>query len=204
MKRHPRNKVVIGITGSFGSGKTTVARLLHESSGAFVIDADRIVHGLLRSDKTVKGKIRKVFGGAIFKKDKTVDRGKLAALVFQDVRELKKLNAIVHPAVIAVIRRKAREAQAGIVAIDAPLLIEAGLARAVDKVIVVTLPFSKLTERLLKRKAFSKDEIRKRIKAQMPQEAKRRFADFVIDNSGALADTAGQVRRALKKITEEK
>jgi len=199
MKRYARNKVIIGLTGTFGSGKTTVARMLR-SHGALIIDADVIVHHLLRSDKIIYGKIGQVFGDTIFKKDKTIDRKKLASLVFEDTRLLKTLNAIVHPVVKAIIRRKIREAQRPIIVIDAALFIEAGLTRMVDKVIVVTIQPRKQMERLLSKSAFSKSQIARRIKAQMPQEAKRRFADFVIDNSKTINETKRQVEEIRRQL----
>jgi len=199
MKSYARNKVIIGLTGTFGSGKTTVARMLR-SHGALIIDADGIVHHLLRSDKTIYGKIGKVFGDTILKKDKTIDRRKLASLVFADTKVLRTLNAIVHPKVKAIIRRKIREAERPIIVIDAPLLIEAGLTRLVDKVIVVTIDPHKQMERLLNKTAFSKSQITRRTKAQMPQEAKRRFADFVIDNSKTINETKRQVEEIRRQL----
>ncbi len=196
MKRRMQNKrkIVIGVTGSFGSGKTTVAKILR-SWGARIIDADRIAHGLIAPGTGAYRKITGIFGTAILKKNKTVDRRRLAAIVFADKKLLAKLNNIIHPGVIRIIQRKIKDFSCGIIVLDAPLLIEARLIELVDKLIVVKINRKEQMRRLQAKTSLGLSQILKRIKAQMAQSKKIRLADFIIDNSGTIQRTEKQVRQ---------
>ena len=194
MKRLKRNKnrVILGITGAFGSGKSTVANMFR-SCGAELIDADKIAHRVIRPGSEIYKKIIDAFSRSILKKNKTIDRKKIAKLVFKDKKLLKKLNQIVHPEVIEIIKNQICASTKGIVVLDAPLLIEAGLGGIVDKLIVVSIHKKKQIERALKKTSLSEADILKRIKAQIPLKDKVRLADFVIDNSGTIGKTREQV-----------
>ncbi|MGE5197606.1 MAG: dephospho-CoA kinase [Deltaproteobacteria bacterium] len=202
MKRQSQNKkTVIGVTGSFGSGKTTVAKMF-QSRGAGLIDADRIARVLLRPGSGIYRKVIRAFGKAILKKNKSIDRARLAQIVFKDKRSLKELNGIIHPAVIRCMARKIKDSQRRLIVLDVPLLIEAGLTEMVDRVIVVTINKKTQIARLRRRTSLGKRDILQRINAQMPQSRKRGFADFIIDNSGPIDKTQKQVdaiRRTLWK-----
>ncbi len=189
-----KGKIILGLTGSFGSGKSTVAGIF-KSFGAKVIDADKIAHSLIKPGNKIYKKIINAFDRSILKKNKTISREKLAKIVFNNKRLLEKLNSIVHPEVIRVIRQKIRSSSAGIFVLDAPLLIEAGLANIVDKLIVVTITMKKQIERISNKTGLSRTDILKRIRAQMPLGNKIRLADFVIDNSGRIEKTKNQVRQ---------
>lgn len=191
--------MVIGITGSFGSGKTTVARMF-VCLGARVIDADRIAHRLLRSGTGVYRSIIKSFGRGILTRKGAIERRKLARLVFGDSRRLRTLNHIVHPAVIASIREKIAKSKKTIFVLDAPLLIEAGLKKEADVLIVVKSARKKQIERLLKKGTYTKAAISKRIKSQMALSKKMRLADFIIDNNGSLKRTRMQVERIYRTL----
>jgi len=203
MKRHAKNKkkIIIGITGTFGSGKTTVANIFR-FFGARVIDADKIAHRLLIPGSQTYEKIIRNLGPAILKKDKTIDRRRLAAIVFEDKKKRDKLNNITHPEVIRIIKSKIRDASSKVIVLDAPLLIEAGLVNLVDKLIVVKISPKKQMSRLLAKTPLDKDKILKRINAQMAQNQKIRLADFIIDNSASIKQTrkqAEEIRRMLWK-----
>jgi len=195
MRRRSRyKKIVLGLTGSFGSGKTTVAGIFR-SYGAKVIDADRIAHSVIRPGTGVYRAIANAFGRGIFKKNKSVNRKKLAAIVFNDLGSLKRLNKAVHPEVIRIIKKKISLIPSGIIVLDAPLLIEKGLEKIADKLIVVDITGQKQIERLQKKIGADKPDILKRIKAQIPLRDKVRLADFVIDNSGSKKGTRRQVQK---------
>ena len=194
MKRLKRNKkrVILGVTGTFGSGKSTVANMF-KSFGAELIDADKIAHRVIRPGSEIYKKIINAFSRSILKKNKTIDRKKIAKAVFKDKKLLQKLNRIIHPEVIKIIENQICASTKDIVVLDAPLLIEAGLERLVDKLIVVSIHKKKQIERALKKASLSEADILKRIKAQIPLKDKIRLADFVIDNSSTIGKTRKQV-----------
>ncbi|MBI5144767.1 MAG: dephospho-CoA kinase [Candidatus Omnitrophica bacterium] len=198
--RRPKadKKIVLGITGSFGSGKTTVAKIF-SSFGAKVIDADRIVHKLIRPKSKIYQKIVASFGKDILEERNGINRKVLARIVFNHKRLLKKLNRIIHPEVIRILKDEIRKSTAKIIVLDAPLLIEAGLVGLVDKLIVVKINRKTQINRLA-RKGFSKQDVLRRIKAQLPLADKVRWADFVIDNSGRLKETKKEVEKILKEV----
>jgi dephospho-CoA kinase len=201
MKRqsHAKKKMTIGLTGSFASGKTTVAGMFR-SFGAAVIDADRISHGLIAPGMSAYKKIIKAFGRSVVKANGSIDRDKLGKIVFKDKALLNRLNHILHPEVIGVINKMIRGCRNKIVVVDAPLLIEAGLDKAVDKLIVVKIAKKKQIERAKIKTWLSAADISKRIRSQIPLCNKVRIADFVIDNSKTIEKTkeqAARIRRLL-------
>jgi len=196
MSGHRDNKRrILGVTGSFGSGKTSVAGMF-QSLGARIIDADRIAHELFRPKTKIYKKIIEAFGRGILKGNKTIDRNKLAHIVFENKNLLKRLNRILHPEIIRIIEQRIRTSKSKIVVLDAPLLIEAGLRGLVDKLIVVKITRKKQIKRIQEKVGLSKNGILKRIKSQIPLQVKIRLADFVIDNSG----TKGETKRQVEKI----
>ena len=201
LKRKKLNKKVIGVTGIFGSGKSTVSGML-KAYGLKIIDADKIAHRyLLPGSKTYK-RILNYFGKSILKKDHRIDRKKLGKLVFDNRKLLQKLNSIVHPKVISDIKDGIKKSKEKIVVLDAPLLLESGLRKIVDDLIVVIIERDELMRRLAKRNVLKRPEILKRIKSQIPQKVKSRFANFIIDNSGTVKETKIQVKEVMKKIEE--
>ncbi|MDD5347029.1 MAG: dephospho-CoA kinase [Candidatus Omnitrophica bacterium] len=200
-RRRPGKKVVIGITGGFGSGKTTAARAF-AALGASVVDADAIARRLLQRGTATSRRVIRVFGSPVRAPAGGIDRRRLAAIVFQRPAALKKLEAIVHPAIIRCMREEIRRSKNKFVVIDAPLLLEKKLDRLCDSVVVVTASRSNQTRRVRERDALSRDQVLSRIKAQMPLSKKVRLADFIIDNDGtraAVRKQAAQIRRKLWK-----
>lgn len=193
--RKGKSKIVIGLTGGFGCGKTTVAGIFR-SCGAKIVDADKIAHEVIRPASAIYTKIIRAFGTGILKKNKAIDRERLAGDVFGHKDALKKLNNIVHPEVIRIIKKEIKASAAKLVVLDAPLLIEAGLLGLTDKLVVVSLSRRKQTERIINRTSLARADISKRIKAQIPLAYKIRMADFIIDNNG----TIGQTRKQVAKI----
>lgn len=181
---------LIGITGGFCSGKTTVAGFFKDL-GARVIDADKIVHQLYKSDNVIRAAIRKNFG--------TIDRKKLARKAFARKRLLRKLCDLIHPAVLKKIKKLARSGKNKIVVIDAPLLIETGLHRSVNATIVVKASFSNQLKRALARGFTARDVILRK-RAQMPLKDKIKFADFVLNNNGPKRLTRKQTEKIWNKL----
>ena len=194
--------MILGITGSIGSGKTTAAKLF-ERYKFRRIDADEIGHELLKSNKKIKNIIVKEFGNGILDKNKKIDRKKLGNIVFNDGKKLKKLNSIMHPIIINEIRNLIQKiknkckVKTGIV-IDAPLLLETKTKNLVDKIVVIKSNKENIIKRLNKK--FSKEKIEKILKSQMPLDEKLKYADFVVDNNSDLRNLEKQVGNIIKKI----
>ena len=195
--------VIIGVTGSIGTGKTTVSGMFRRM-GAAVIDADEISHQLIYPGKPAWKKVVSVFGKTILRRDYFIDRKALGRKVFADRRLLKKLGGIIHPLVYKEIRgriaRIKRSDPSAIVVVDVPLLLESGGQKQVDKVVVVAAPRSVQLVRAGGKFGLGKSEILRRIKMQMPIKEKIKAADFVIDNGGSLVSTAKQSRAIWKKL----
>lgn len=194
---------VIGVTGGLCTGKTTVARFFAEL-GAEVLDADEIAHQVMRPDEKPWEEIVDAFGEDVLDNDRTINRKRLAKIVFESREALERLEGIVHPAVIGEIQKsliqiKAKKS-ASFVVIDAPLLIEAGLDKIVDELVVVKVSQGKQIERTVSFGRITRDQAMKRIAYQLPLTKKIEKADYVIDNSGSLDQTRRQVERIWRKI----
>lgn len=198
-----KKRIILGVTGSFGSGKTTVAKIF-KSFGVRVINADKIAHRVIRPGSKIYKGLVNALGENILKKDKTIDRDKLAKIVFNNKDLLKRLNRMIHPEVIRIIKNQIKTLSKKVIVLDAPLLIEAGLRKLVDKLIVVKTTRKNQFTRILNKKSLSKIDILKRINAQIPLKYKVRIADFVIDNSGTINNTRKQVIRIWKKLQPRK
>lgn len=195
--------VVIGLTGGIGTGKSTAAAMLREL-GAVIIDSDAIVRELQAPGAPMLTEIAEAFGSDVIAPDGTLDRAKLGDVVFRDPDARRRLNSIVHPGVgreSASRLAAARAAGAPLVVLDIPLLFETRRggtpSRAnsgVDAVVVVYAPREKQVSRQLERNDYDRAEAERRVDSQISIEDKRKLADHVIDNSGALQETARQVR----------
>ena len=190
---------VVGLTGSFGTGKTFVASIF-ASLGAQVLDADLIAHRVIRKGRPEHRRIVKLFGKDILNKRGQIDRGKLGRIVFSNAGLLKKLAGIVHPQVIRQVRRAIRSAEKeDVVVIDAPLLVEAGLDKIVDKLVVVKCSKEREIERCREKFCLQKEEILRRIESQIQLKKKMKMADFVIDNSRTRSHTKRQVQKVWRE-----
>jgi len=180
-----KRKTVIGVTGTYASGKSTVADMLVEK-GALKIDADAIGHEVLMREE-VKDRIVAIWGEGVLR-DGLVDRKALAEKVFSSRNDLKKLCEITHPRIIEEIEQRINDAESGVIVLDAPLLLEAGLRHLVDRVVVVRTSAAKCAERAVCRGA-DMQRIRNIIDSQMPAEKKEELADHIIDNNGDMEKT---------------
>ena len=190
---------LIGLTGNIATGKSTVARMLEEL-GATVIDADALVHELQRQGTPVYGDIVAAFGPGILDGTGEIDRKALGAIVFGDPAQLRKLESIVHPAVLIESARRIMDAATPRVVYEAIKLIEAGRADMCDALWVVTARPDVQLQRLMRDRQMGEAEARQRIEAQPPQSEKIRRATVVIDNSGSLEETRQQVAAAFRAI----
>jgi len=194
---------IIGLTGSLGTGKSTVAKQF-KALGAIVLDADKIAHEVMRPGKEAYRKIVKTFGRKIVKSDKSINRSQLGEIVFGKRGYLKKLGKIVHPKIIQIMNGRlkslSRKGSNRVVVLDAPLLIEAGLTGLVDYLVVVKTDRKTQIKRCIKKTGLSRKEIQSRIKAQMPMGEKIRLSDFRIDNSGTKNETKREVRKIWQKV----
>lgn len=194
--------IVVGLTGSFGSGKSTVARMLEEM-GVPTQDADQAAKDVVEPGRPALAEIVQAFGSSVLQGDGALDRKRMAEIVFADPEARKRLNAIVHPRVreeqAKFLQRHAAEP---VVALEIPLLLEAGGRGAFPKVIVVTASERTRFGRL-KKAGFSEREIIARLGSQMPQARKIALADFVIDNDGDMAATRRQAEKVLRDIVPQ-
>lgn len=192
--------MIIGITGSFGSGKSTAAKMFAKL-GAYVIDADKVYHSLIRPGKSCYKKIVRHFGGAVLTRAGFIDREKLGKIVFKNKAKLRFLNNLVHPEISKEIKRLTKSKKGNIV-IDAPLLIESGFYKEADKVVLVANKEKEQIKRIKDSRGLSSGETLGRIRMQMPFKKKLAFADFIIDNSGSKADTLTQIKEIWEKRGE--
>jgi len=187
--------VIVGLTGSVGTGKSTVANLFKEL-GAYVVDWDELAREVTRPHLKAWKEIVEYFGKSILNEDLTINRQKLADIVFSDKEKVAKLNQIVHPEVLKEDERMTSEIKSldpnALIIKDIPLLFELTRPIFVDRIVVVSA--SEQTQlRRLEGKGITREDVRNRIKSQLPLEEKIKSADFVINNDGPLEETKKQV-----------
>ncbi len=194
-----KGKYLIGLTGNIATGKSAVAQMLRDL-GATVIDADALVHELQGKGTPTYEAIVAAFGPGILDRAGEIDRRALGAMVFADPAQLRRLESIVHPAVLTESMRRIQAADTPVVVYEAIKLIEAGRAEMCDALWVVTARPEVQLERLRRDRNMSEAEARQRIGAQPPQSEKIKRATVVIDNNGALQETRQQVERAFAAL----
>lgn len=192
----------VGLTGSIGVGKSFVSGLLGEL-GCRVLDADETAREVVMLGSPALRDVVAAFGSGFLREDGSLDRSKLGALVFADRDERATLNSILHPYIIAKQDERLREWEAidpnGIAIVDAALMIESGSYKRFDKLIVVQCRPEVQLQRLMARDNLSREEAEKRIGAQMSQDEKKKFADYLIDTS----DGFEAARKRTTEVYEE-
>jgi len=196
--------IIVGLTGSVGTGKSTVTNFFREL-GAYIIDWDELAREVIRPHSRAWKEIVGYFGKGILNADLTINRQKLAEIVFPDKKKVTKLNQIVHPEVFKEDERITSEIKSldpdALIIKDIPLLFELTRPIVVDKVVVVSA--SEQTQlRRLEEKGMSREDARRRIRSQLPLEEKIKSADFVIDNAGPLEETKRQVEEIYYSLRE--
>ena len=187
--------IIVGLTGSVGTGKSTVTNFFREL-GAYIIDWDELAREVTRPHLRAWKGIVEYFGRDFLNEDMTINRQKLAEMVFSDKEKVAKLNQIVHPEVFKEDERITNEIKSldpdALIIKDIPLLFELTRPVFVDKVVVVSA--SEQTQlRRLEEKGMRREDAQSRIKAQLPLEEKIQSADFVINNDGSLEEAKKQV-----------
>jgi dephospho-CoA kinase len=178
----------VGLTGGIGSGKSEVARRL-AARGAVVIDADVAAREVVEPGTPGLAAIRDAFGPGVLLPDGSLDRERLAGIVFRDPAQREKLNRIVHPLVRERMSELERQAAGALVVVhDVPLLAEGGLASHYDEVIVVDVPPQVQMERLLRERGLTREQAQARMAAQASREERLAIATLVVDNSGSLQE----------------
>ena len=187
----------VGLTGGLASGKSFVGRALADL-GCLLIQADELGHQVLEPGGEAYDGVIREFGPGIVRADGTIDRPKLAALVFHDSQRLAALNALVHPPVWARERRLMDEFSAahphGIAVVEAAILVETGSYRNYSKLIVAVCSEEQQIERAMSRDGMTREQVLDRLSRQMPLAEKIKYADYVVDTSGAKESTLAQTR----------
>lgn len=187
--------LVIGLTGNFGTGKTTVSQIL-AGLGAVIIDADKLGHTLLQPGTQTYNEIVSLFGKSILKPDGQIDRSKLGQLVFANSTALAQLNGIMHPRMYELAQQKIehyRRQGVKVVVLEAALLIEAGWRPLVDQVWLTTASETTVVDRLKGARGLNEEQIRARLRSQMPQDEKARQADIIINTDCTLDELKARV-----------
>ncbi|HEV3123103.1 MAG TPA: dephospho-CoA kinase [Candidatus Dormibacteraeota bacterium] len=186
---------LIGLTGGIATGKSTVARMLVDR-GAVVIDADLLAREVVEPGEPALEEIAAEFGRGVLDSGGRLDRAALGEVVFADPQRRRRLEAITHPRIIALMQQRiaaALQSYAPLVVVDIPLLFENRRDSWMEGVMLVYADTSTQVRRMRERDGFSEEEARRRIAAQMAVDEKRRMATWVIDNGASVDDTRRQV-----------
>ncbi|MGP4075734.1 dephospho-CoA kinase [Halobacillus sp. K22] len=191
--------VVIGLTGSIASGKSTVSQMFSEFNIP-VVDADQLSREVVEPGEPAYNKIVEAFGFQILQDDRTIDRKRLGKIIFSDEEKRQQLNSIVHPQVRQEMlerRDSYKENKYPAVVLDIPLLFESKLTSYVDQVVVVYVDEKTQLKRLMERDQSEREEAEERIQAQISIAEKAKMADAVIDNNGTVDESFQQLKDIL-------
>lgn len=194
--------IVLGLTGSIGMGKTAVARMFNDR-GIPVFNADSAARETLEKSRFIRKALKREFRAAIRKN--ALDRWKLGDIVFADPKKLRRLEALVHPGVMALLRRfleRQRKMKTPLVVVEVPLLFETGLEAVCDKVAVASAGPHLQRRRVLAREGMSARKFEMITNRQISDALKRKRADFVIPTSGSKARTRKAVTRIIAALTK--
>ena len=191
----------VGLTGSIGCGKSSLSNILKKYDIP-IIDAD-IKGREIYENKELLRDIEKNFGSSVISKDGTLNRKNLGKIVFNDDYKLEKLNSLTHPVIQNMIKddlNKYEKFGKKIAVVDAALLIEAGFMNMLDTLVVVTCSEEVQLQRVVLRDNCSEEDAMGRIKSQMPQDEKVKYAEFVVDNSGTIEHLEKEAEKLIKSL----
>ena len=187
-----KKRLIVGLTGTFGSGKSTVGKILKRLGARKVIDTDQLAHEVFRPKHPLGRRIKALFGM------KLLNRKAIAKEVFSSSKKRKKLEGIIHPYVKKRVNSELKTIRRGIVILEVPLLFESGFDRMCDVTVAVLAGESNIMKR--RRPGFSRDEVRARLRAQFSELAKKRKADLYIQNSGSKSLLTQKTKRVWQKL----
>jgi len=191
--------MIIGLTGSIASGKSTISAMLKEK-GFPIIDADLVARQVVEPGTVNLQEIERVFGHSVMNEDGTLNRDSLGQIIFHEPAKRKKLNDLMHPAIrseMVRMRDELFERGQKTIIMDIPLLFESRLQHFVDKILVVSVTEEMQLNRLMKRNSLSKEEAETRIQSQLPIIEKEKGADAVIYNNESIDQSKLQLERIL-------
>jgi dephospho-CoA kinase len=202
--------LLLGVTGSIATGKSTVAAMLEEL-GARTIDFDVLSRVVVEPGKPAWKDIVAFFGEQILHQDQTLNREKLREIVFKDMEKKKKLEGFQHPRIgeefMQLVKQFAQEDPNAIIQVVVPLLIEVNMHPLFHNLLMVYADEEEQKKRLMRRDGASEEMAMSMIRSQLSAEEKKGFCDLIVDNSGSLEETRKQVEKiwqALKKIQRER
>jgi dephospho-CoA kinase len=194
---------ILGITGNIACGKTAVGQMLLKLGAERYIDADAVVHRLYESGQPIAVKVEEAFGPSVIAPDGSVNRKALGAIVFQNADAMRRLEAIVHPAVsVALVSELASVSTSGIAIIDAVKLLEGGSGAFCQSKWMVICSEEQELARLMHRNGLNEEQAWERIHAQSPVAPRLALVDEVIDNSGSIEETNRQVQAAFARFCQ--
>lgn len=192
----------VGLTGGIASGKSTIVRNF-ANLGCITVDADAIVARLYQPGQAGYEAVVRTYGTGVLREDGEIDRVKLSSIAFSSPDEAQKLNALIHPIVLAeearMMESAADRGEDAIYIVEATLLLEAGGKQRYDKIVVVDVQPDVQIERAIGR-GMTAEEVRRRMANQLPREERLRQADYVIDNSGDLSAGLGETLRVYELL----
>jgi len=198
---------ILGLVGRAGSGKSTVARALVADGGAW-IDADRIGHEVTDQDQEVRRALESEYGEDIYLGDGTLDRRRVAARVFSDPAARARLDALVHPRILAraweELNSLRLSGHRGVVLLDSALLLHWGMERSCDAVLAVSAPESERIARLMSSRGWSEEQARAVLAVQRPGEWFSDAADLTVENGGSVAELERAARAAVVRLMAER
>ena len=192
---------VIGVTGGVGAGKSEILNFIADNWNATVVEADEVGYLVMKPGKSCFAPIVELFGPAILQADGTLDRTKIAQMVFEDKELLEKLNAIVHPAVKKYIRKaikREEENETDFFIVEAALLIEDKYDEICDELWYIYADEETRTERLMKNRGYSEEKVKSIFANQLSEDEFSEHCDFEIDNSGDFEDTKEQITQRMQ------
>jgi dephospho-CoA kinase len=193
--------VTIGITGGIGSGKSTVCKLF-ELLRVPVFEADKVAKELLDTHPEIKSGLIHQFGKSIYTKNGTIDRKKLAGIIFNNQLQLQKMNELVHPVVRNEFKNWVKEYnEQPYVIHEAAILFESGFYKMMDYTILVSAPLEQRIERVMKRDGVTRKQVMERMKNQMPEEEKQKLSDIILlnDNHNLLIPKIVEIDKMIRK-----